>query len=142
MSAANHIYLGTDAGTPVTAFTTKRELQAYLRCRLDTFAAPLLLFSGRHDSGLPRHCLPRRYIGSECGQEWPNTNRSLESRRSTETDGQEVPRADVLQGCLSETAVWAGWWARRRQAQSPTTGAFRRMPETRKLARNSILTAA
>jgi hypothetical protein len=25
------------------------------------------------------------------GQEWPNTNRSLRSRRSTETNGQEVP---------------------------------------------------
>jgi hypothetical protein len=37
MSAANHIYLVTDAGTPVTAFATKREL-AYLRRRLDTFA--------------------------------------------------------------------------------------------------------
>jgi hypothetical protein len=28
----------------VTAFTTKRELQTYLRRRLGTFAAPLLLF--------------------------------------------------------------------------------------------------
>ena len=44
MSAANHIYLVSDEGTPVTAFTTKRELQAYLRRRLDTFAAPLSLF--------------------------------------------------------------------------------------------------
>jgi hypothetical protein len=57
MSAANHIYLVTDAGTPVTAFTTKRKLQAYLRRRLDTFAAPLLLFPVEltHESGLPRH---------------------------------------------------------------------------------------
>ena len=44
MSAANHIYLVTDPGSPVTAFTTKRELQTYLRRRLDTFAAPLSLF--------------------------------------------------------------------------------------------------
>jgi hypothetical protein len=68
MSAANHIYLVADAGTPVTAFTTKRELQAYLWRRLDTSAAPLLLvpIESTHDSGLPRHCLPRRYIGPEC----------------------------------------------------------------------------
>jgi len=28
---------------------------------------------------------------SDLGQEWPNTNRSLGSRHSTETNGQEVP---------------------------------------------------
>jgi hypothetical protein len=28
-------------------------------------------------------------------QEWPNTNRSFGSRRSTETDGREVPIADL-----------------------------------------------
>jgi hypothetical protein len=31
-----------DAGTPVTAFTSKRELQAYLRRRLDGFSGPLV----------------------------------------------------------------------------------------------------
>lgn len=31
---------------------------------------------------------------SEMGQERPNTNRSLGSRRFTETDGHEVPMAD------------------------------------------------
>jgi hypothetical protein len=31
----------------------------------------------------------RRPLHSQ-GQEWPNTNRSLGSRRSTETDGQEM----------------------------------------------------
>jgi hypothetical protein len=31
-----------DAGAPVSTFTGKRELQAFLRRRLDTFAAPLV----------------------------------------------------------------------------------------------------
>jgi hypothetical protein len=31
---------------------------------------------------------------SGLGEEWPNTNRSLGSRRSTEADGQEVPQPD------------------------------------------------
>jgi hypothetical protein len=31
-----------DAGSPVTAFTGKRELQVYLRCRLDAFTNPLI----------------------------------------------------------------------------------------------------
>jgi hypothetical protein len=31
-----------DAGTPVAAFTSKHELKAYLRRRLDTFCNPLV----------------------------------------------------------------------------------------------------
>jgi hypothetical protein len=30
------------------------------------------------------------------GQEWHNTNRSLGSRRSAETDDREVPEPDIL----------------------------------------------
>jgi hypothetical protein len=33
-----------DAGAPVTAFTGKRELQTYLKWRLDTFINPLYTF--------------------------------------------------------------------------------------------------
>jgi hypothetical protein len=40
--AASNIYLVMDAGTPVTAFTDKRELQVYLCRRLDTFCNPLV----------------------------------------------------------------------------------------------------
>ena len=36
------IYLVTDAGAPVTAFTSKRELQAYLRRQLDTFSGQVV----------------------------------------------------------------------------------------------------
>ena len=39
---AHSIYLVMDAGPPVTAFTSKRELQAYLRRRLDGFSGPLV----------------------------------------------------------------------------------------------------
>ena len=39
---ADSIYLVTDAGAPVNAFAAKRELQALLRRRLDTFASPLV----------------------------------------------------------------------------------------------------
>jgi hypothetical protein len=39
---ADSIYIVTDAGNPVTAFTSKRELQAYLRRRLDTFSGPVV----------------------------------------------------------------------------------------------------
>ena len=42
MSASDQIFLIMDAGTPVAAFTARRELQAYLRCRLDTFINPLV----------------------------------------------------------------------------------------------------
>ena len=38
----NQSFLVVDAGTPVAAFTARRELQAYLRCRLDTFVNPLV----------------------------------------------------------------------------------------------------
>jgi hypothetical protein len=30
--ASNQIFLATDAGSPVAAFTARRELQVYLRC--------------------------------------------------------------------------------------------------------------
>jgi hypothetical protein len=41
MSTANQIFLVVDAGSPKAAFTTRRELQTYLRRRLDTFVNPL-----------------------------------------------------------------------------------------------------
>jgi hypothetical protein len=41
MSAAP-IYLVTDAGNPVTAFTTKNEMKAYLKHRRGTFNRPLV----------------------------------------------------------------------------------------------------
>ena len=38
-----------DAGSPKAAFTTRRELQAYLRRRLDVFINPLVYaFWGNH----------------------------------------------------------------------------------------------
>jgi hypothetical protein len=38
-----------DAGTPVTAFTDKRELKVYLRRRLDTFCnPPVYTFANGH----------------------------------------------------------------------------------------------
>ena len=42
MTATNQIFLVMDAGSPKAAFTTRRELQAYLRRRLDTFCNPLV----------------------------------------------------------------------------------------------------
>jgi hypothetical protein len=42
MFTSNQIFLVVDAGTPVAAFTVRRELQAYLRRRLDTFINPLV----------------------------------------------------------------------------------------------------
>jgi hypothetical protein len=42
MTASNQIFLVMDAGTPVAAFTARRELQTYLRRRLDTFCNPLV----------------------------------------------------------------------------------------------------
>jgi hypothetical protein len=42
MSASNQIYLVMDAGTPVAAFTVKRDMQTYLRRKLDTFCDPLV----------------------------------------------------------------------------------------------------
>jgi hypothetical protein len=42
MSAANQIFPVMDTGSPKAAFTTGRELQAYLRRRLDTFINPLV----------------------------------------------------------------------------------------------------
>jgi hypothetical protein len=38
MTASNQIFLVMDAGTPVAAFTVKRDIQLYLRRRLDTRA--------------------------------------------------------------------------------------------------------
>jgi hypothetical protein len=40
--ATEPIYLVTDAGSPVTAFTTKDEMKAYLRLRLNTFNRALV----------------------------------------------------------------------------------------------------
>jgi hypothetical protein len=49
MTASNQIYLVMDAGTPVAAFTVKRDMQLYLRRRLDTFVNPLVYtFQGSH----------------------------------------------------------------------------------------------
>jgi hypothetical protein len=42
MTASNQIFLVMGAGTPVAAFTARRELQTYLRRRLDTFINPLV----------------------------------------------------------------------------------------------------
>jgi hypothetical protein len=42
MTASNQIFLVMDAGTPVAAFTARRELQTYLSRRLDTFCNPLV----------------------------------------------------------------------------------------------------
>jgi hypothetical protein len=42
MSAAKQIFPVMDSGGPKAAFTTGRELQAYLRRRLDTFINPLV----------------------------------------------------------------------------------------------------
>jgi hypothetical protein len=51
MTASNQILLVMDAGTPVAAFTARRELQTYLRRRLDTFCNPLIYtFWGNHAS--------------------------------------------------------------------------------------------
>jgi hypothetical protein len=46
MTTSNQIFLVVDAGTPVAAFTARRELQAYLRRRLDTFM--VYMFWGSH----------------------------------------------------------------------------------------------
>ena len=37
MAASDQIFLVVDAGTPVAAFTARRELTAYLKRRIDTF---------------------------------------------------------------------------------------------------------
>jgi len=37
MTASNQIFLVMDAGSPKVAFTTRGEMQAYLKRRLDTF---------------------------------------------------------------------------------------------------------
>ena len=42
MVASNQIFLVMDAGTPVAAFTARRELKTYLRRRLDAFINPLV----------------------------------------------------------------------------------------------------
>jgi hypothetical protein len=50
----NHIYLVMDPGSPVTAFTTKDEMKAFLKRRRDTFNRPLVnrrrgARAGHHD---------------------------------------------------------------------------------------------
>jgi hypothetical protein len=42
MTASNQIFLVMDAGSPKAAFTTRGELQTYLRRRLDAFTNPLV----------------------------------------------------------------------------------------------------
>ena len=42
MVASNQIFLAVDADSPVAAFTARRELNAYLKRRLDTFINPLV----------------------------------------------------------------------------------------------------
>ena len=49
MTASNQIFLVMDAGSPKATFSTRPELQAYLRRRLDTFTNPLVYtFWGDH----------------------------------------------------------------------------------------------
>jgi hypothetical protein len=43
----------------------------------------------------PRQMHLAKYRMSRMGQKWPNTNRSLGSRRSTEMNGREAPSNDV-----------------------------------------------
>ena len=42
MTATNQIFLVMDAGSPKAAFTTRREMQAYLKRRRDAFTNPLV----------------------------------------------------------------------------------------------------
>jgi hypothetical protein len=42
MTASNQIFLVMDAGSPKAAFTTRREMQAYLKRRSDAFTNPLV----------------------------------------------------------------------------------------------------
>jgi hypothetical protein len=50
------------------------------------------LSDGLRTLGTARQAAARsRKFMSQMGQEWSNANRSLGSRRSTETNGQEVP---------------------------------------------------
>jgi hypothetical protein len=49
MTVSAQIFLVMDAGSPKAAFTTRRELQAYLTRRLDAFTNPLVYtFWGNH----------------------------------------------------------------------------------------------
>jgi hypothetical protein len=49
MSASNQIFLVMDAGSPKAAFTTRREMQAYLKRWRDAFTNPLVYtFWGSH----------------------------------------------------------------------------------------------
>ena len=53
MTTSNQIYLVTDAGTPVAAFTVKRDMQTYLRRKRDTFCNPLVYtLQGSHDPSI------------------------------------------------------------------------------------------
>ena len=42
----NHIYLVMDAGSPVAAFTSRREMATYLKRRRGTFNSPLVYTFG------------------------------------------------------------------------------------------------
>jgi hypothetical protein len=46
MTSSERIYLVTDAGRPVAAFTIKREMRAYLKRRLGAFTNPLVYAFG------------------------------------------------------------------------------------------------
>ena len=42
MTASNQIFLVMDAGSPKAAFTTRHEMQAYLKRRREAFTNPLV----------------------------------------------------------------------------------------------------
>jgi hypothetical protein len=49
MTTSNQIFLVMDAGSPKAAFTTRREMQVYLKRRRDVFTNPLVYtFWGNH----------------------------------------------------------------------------------------------
>jgi hypothetical protein len=59
----NHIYLVTDAGSPVAAFTLKDELKTYLRRRLGAFINPLVYTFGGEQGYRPSIMTMSRALG-------------------------------------------------------------------------------
>jgi hypothetical protein len=53
MIISERIYLVMDAGSPVAAFTVKREMRAYLTRRLGTFTNPLVYAFGGNQGYRP-----------------------------------------------------------------------------------------
>jgi hypothetical protein len=49
----NHIYLVTDAGSPVAVFTTQHEMKTYLKRRHGTFNNPLVYTFGGEEGYAP-----------------------------------------------------------------------------------------